>query len=333
MVFWNTYPIIQKIKTVFNNNRFKSLQFDKPLIDLQNELKEYILSGNDTTCAENRDLLKIRIFLKNNFGSPPNTPILDIPEKHLLDVKDHIIYLKNLNNEIIACIRYHYLGQFVSSNNEEIYCVDCFCISNKWRKKGLGDYLLTRLHNYVNINQMPYSLFLKEGSSLSIIHTPFYSSQYIYRKLEPYKSPNTYVTNVKSSDAFRIIDVMSEFQKDLFIIKNTYTENQVWKLYRNKEYIILACIQNTFQTFKENSKIKRMGWITAWIESSNMIDEERNNALNDIADSVYGMYEYIWANKRWLSDSTMWKIDGAFHWYLYQWATNINIEKTYCIMV
>ena len=74
---------------------------------------------------------------------------------------------------------------------------------------------------------------------------------------------------------------------------------------------------------------KKMGWITAWIESPNINYEE---ASTQICDSMYGIFDYIWGNKQWIGNSKEWKTDGQFHWYLYQWNTSIHINNSYCIL-
>jgi GNAT superfamily N-acetyltransferase len=168
MVFWKTYPK-NIIKKAFNNATFTDLSFERPDIQTPTGYNYEILNKPHT-----KILTEIQKFIKTHFGSPPNTPVLDIPADKLLNEKDIILYVRDKTGHIAGCIRYHYLGQFISDKGQEIYCEDCFCIHPKWRKKGVGDYLLTQLHIYVNKNNIPYSMFLKEGAQLSIINPPFY---------------------------------------------------------------------------------------------------------------------------------------------------------------
>jgi len=326
-MFWKTYPIEVLTHINLGSEPFKSLVFDKEHIE-------------SPTCVEyavintfNELLLKeIRIFLINNFGKPPRTPTLDIPESELLGEKDHILYVRDIDKNLVGCIRYHYIGKFITSKNEPIYCVDCFCIHSRWRGKGVGDYLLTQLHNYVNKNKIHYSVFLKEGRQLSIVHTPHYSSSYVYRKLVQKESPSTQVlTNL---EAYRLIDIFREFNNQLFVVRNLKTRNQIWKLYKNQGSKVLVCFQDTWQRFKEGGKLQKIGWITAWIETPNITDNIREEASLELADSMFGTYDYMWINKEWINNgSTSWQTDGSFHWYLYQWATSISIKKSYCLLM
>jgi hypothetical protein len=131
-MFWTSYPILNIIQAKFNKDIFKSQIFDKQSITLPNGMHSIIVNKN-----ENTNLIPdIKIFIKKNFGSPPKTPILDIPEDKLLGSKDHIIIVRDIDKNIIGCIRYHYLGIFVTSDNQEIYCEDCFTVHKKWRGKG-----------------------------------------------------------------------------------------------------------------------------------------------------------------------------------------------------
>jgi GNAT superfamily N-acetyltransferase len=323
-MFWTLYPINNIYKIILNREVFKALLFERESnITFTHKIINY-------NTVHNKEILTlIKHFIKTHFGSPPKTPILDIPELKLIGEKDHILYIE-YNNNIVGCIRYHYLGEFITSNNEPIYCIDCFCIHPDWRKKGLGDYLLSSLHNYVNQNNIPYSIFLKEGKQLNIILRPYYSGIYTYRKINNSISPN--VESLSIYQAYKLIDIYREFNKDLFIIYNKSNFNQFWKLYRKNGHYILACFQDTYQIFNENGKQKKIGWITAWIESPNMTHNYREEASKELSDSMYSSFDYIWANKEWTGNSNSWKDDGPFYWYLYQWTTSIHIGKSYCIM-
>ena len=302
MVFWKNVPIC-----INNSNIFTDLQFKKENIPFPFEAH---VADNIVTIKE------IKNFIKINFGGQ-HKPVLDIPEEKLYGEKDIILYVKNIN--IIGCIRYHYIGIFV---DKEIYCVDCFCIHPLWRKRGVGDYLLTTLHIYCNRKNIPHSLFLKEGIHLPIIHEPFYSGLYVYRKTE---NRANHIISLTTKNAYKLIDIFCTFNP-IFIIKNI-TADQSWKLYQNGIYKVLACIQDTYQYVDG----KKMGWITGWIESP-ITDEHREEALRQITDSMYGTFDYIWGNKKWAGNSKEWKLDGQFHWYLYQWTTSIRIDNSYCIL-
>jgi hypothetical protein len=328
MVFWKIYPLLNVIQTKFNRDIFKSQIFSRDIIKSPTGLDAIVIRPNHN----NHLVSKIRQFIKNNFGSPPKTPILDIPESQLLQENDHIVIVKDINGRLTGCIRYHYLGVFVSSDKkEEIYCVDCFTIYKSWRQKGVGDYLLTFLHNYANTHNMPYAMFLKEGRSLSIVHIPLYTGIYVYRELQISKLISNNIMDLTPALAYKLMDISSELNQ-ILIIRNINSTNQRWKLYEKGVYKVLVCFQDAYQKFMENGQLKRICWATGWIESPNMTDEYREEASRELSDSMYPDFDYVWMNKRWIGNvSNGWKIDGLFNWYYYQWTSSININNSYCI--
>jgi hypothetical protein len=324
-MFWTTYPILNVIQSKLNRDIFKSQIFEKQLIESPTGVDAIIITREINTNL----LQSVKVFIRNNFGSPPKTPILDIPEDKLLGNKDHIIIVRDIEKQIVGCIRYHYLGIFITSENEEIYCEDCFTVHKKWRGKGVGDYLLTKLHKYVNKNNIPYSMFLKEGPILSIMLTPLYTSIYAFRSLKEMSS--TRVSSLTVNEAYRIMDMFSELNK-IFIVRNFSSSNQFWKIYKKDTYKVLVCFQDTYQKFEEDGEIKKICWATAWIESPNMTDNIREEASKELSAMMYPEFDYVWMDKEWVGNDPSWKIDGFFHWYCYQWATSINIKRNYCIL-
>ena len=324
MVFWITYPILNLFDSLCNTAIFKSLVFQKEPYILPANIECIIY--NRITNSTSEIVLEIQSFIKRYFGNPPHTPVLDIPEVFLLTVYDCIIVLR-YNSQIIGTIRYHYMGEFI--NKERIYCVDCFCIHPNWRKKGMGDILLSELHNYANQNNLPYCMFLKEGSVLPIMHLPLYSGTYVYRKVSssiPCISSTIITMSVSVKNAYRIMDILRQIQPNLFIIRNHKSSNQVWKLYKHGMDYILTCIQNTFQTVDRQT----MGWVTAWIESPLITDSFRKDVSEQLLHTCE--FDYLWLNHKWIGDSTEWNTDGTFHWYSYQWTSAIHIDKSYCIL-
>lgn len=327
MVFWKTYPFYNIVQSKINSQKFKSQLFEREPVKSPTGTEAVIIKSDNTEAIQD-----VCHFLRNNFGDPPNTPILDIPSDQLLKDQDYLMLLCDMDKNIIACIRYHYIGKFVTAESQELYSEDCFCIHRKWRGRGVGDYLLTQLHRFVNQNNIsPYSLFLKEGQALSIIHSPIYSGVYVYRAL----NQSTIKQNVKTltvDQAYRVMDIFREINPGMFIVRNNNTSNQEWKLWKKGTYKVLACFQDAYQRFEKDGKMNKIGWITGWIESPNMTDKYREEASKDLSDSVYPRFDYIWSNINWTGNSDEWTVDGSFHWYAYQWATCVSIKKSYCIL-
>lgn len=344
--FWLSYPIGNIFKSLINQDAFCPLIYSEKEFDIPHSLECRILHFQDSASQEFsvQDLYEIQTFLSDFFGLSENpAPKLQIPINKLLTEKDIIIILRT-STEIVASIRYKYLGNFLY-NNEEIYCEDCFCVHPEWRNKGLGRYLLNKLHNYVNDNGMPYSMFLKEGRVVQTINNPIYSGVYVFRSLGLLgkvrerslrlirKNQSLDFESVRSLDpenGFRILNIFREFNNGLFLIINKYnTDNQYWKLYTFKEHRILACFQDTYQRHND----KKIGWCTGWIETPNLPEKIRENAALELSESVSNIFDMIWMNSEWTENNPIWKMDGAFHWYSYQWTSAINIKKSYIITV
>jgi GNAT superfamily N-acetyltransferase len=323
-MFWTSYPILNIIHANFNKDIFRELIFERENIRSPTGIEGEMIERSSNKIKD------VREFLIKYFGKPPQTPILDIPEDRLLGEKDYMLVVRDNEKNIVGCIRYHYLGIFVTGNNQDIYCEDCFCIHPKWQKKGIGDYLLTKLHIFVNKNNIPYSMFLKEGQKLSIINEPFYSGIYVFRKTKQLEIKN--ILSLTVIQAYTLMDIFREFNSNLFIIRNNKSINQHWKLYKKDRSKVLACFQDAYQRFEENGQIKKIGWCTGWIESPGITDKFRNEASRELCDSMCNEFNYIWMNKEWIGNSNEWKIDGPFNWYTYQWASCINIKNCYCIL-
>jgi GNAT superfamily N-acetyltransferase len=262
----------------------------------------------------------ILTHLRTHFGNPPHTPLFDIPIDQLFPEKTYLFVALHYH-QIIGTIRYHYTG-YVKNETKEIYCVDCFCVHPAWRKKGLATELLCTLREFANANDIPYCIFLKEGYSLAV--PPFYTGTYVYRKTEPFFASN--VTSLSIDCAYRLLDIYSQFNS-LFLIRHPQSRNQQWKLYRNNLHWILACFQDTYQK-KENQSI---GWITGWIESPLVTDEIREEASISLSNRMYPQFHWIWMNQLWCSmESKTWRVDGCFHWYLYQWSGG-GIGRSYLL--
>jgi len=265
-----------------------------------------------------RDPEEIQSFLRLYFGNPPKTPVLEL----VFDPEDHVLLVRDQTDQIAGTIRYHFIGHY---HEKPIYVVDAFCIHPIWRKKGVGDYLLTELNRYANEKQIPYALFLKEGAPLSIFHQPIYTGWYRYRELTDHRSNNK-LTDLSVQEAFRIMDIYRTFQPNVVIIRN---ERSIWKWFRSDQKSILIGIQDTHQRVGS----KKVGWITAWIESPLITDPLRGEAADAVADSLYPTFDFLWSNERWIGDSMRWKRDGAFHFYTYQWSTDVSIGVSYAMMM
>jgi GNAT superfamily N-acetyltransferase len=287
-------------------------------------------------------LTEIREYLRNYFGNPPHTPVLDIPESQLLGPTDYIFLVREKGGRLVGTIRYRYVGELmvdtmddtIADSAPSIHHVDAFCIHPDWRKRGVGDYLLTELQRYATANGRPYAMFLKEGYYLPIMYNPIYSGHYVFRRLSAQQT-SPYVRTISVEQAHRFIDVYHRIYPQVCIIRNKNGLQQ-WRLYKKGYHMILACFQDTYQRIDKD----RMGWCTAWLESSVVTEEIREEAAIALTNTLPS-FDYVWMNKRWTGKNSLkwtlcssnrtWTDDGTFHWYTYQWSTNCVMETSMCL--
>lgn len=308
MSFWNI-PFISPPPTRFQE-QLRTLEL------LENQFKYQIVKNDEQK-------LKICHFLQENFGGKKH-PILKISPR--LKHNEIILYIEN-NDIIIASIRYRYTGQF---DTQSINLIDCFCISDHYRKKGLGSYLLNSLHILTNQMGKKYSIFFKEGPMLPIhCPEPFYTGFYAYRQIvHDIETPNT--ITITGDKAYDIIKIYREFRPKTFLILNPTSNNQIWRMYRSDNHWIIAVFQNSFQIHPQNDG--KIVWCTGLIESIGFPKELRKEAMTQMSELVD--YSWVWVDARWIDRilCERWKFDGQFHWYDYQWNSCLIPTQSYCIM-
>ena len=264
-------------------------------------------------------------FLEQFFGQDPMTL------KPVLDPSHEIILFLEEENHIVATIRYRYAGRF---DKEPIHIIDCFCIHPSKRKTGLATKLLAILHAYTNDRGLKYSLFLKEGRPLPN-HQPLYSSAYVFRRIRKVtgalKDPlspritgalKDPLSPLKASALVAAYRVLRPEMLWIYDIGNT---NQRWFFWKSGLRFVLFCVQDAHQTFRGGS----VGWITAFV-ASEPVPWDPFESLVDGSG-----YDWIWMDEVWLPEETpvTWTQDGPFHWYAYQWTTNLPRQRFYGLVV
>lgn len=334
MVFWTSLPIWYIAKSLLPFSLFTSLEWTPSLENkavIPSTLSIVRISEKNKHEFGTEQKTEVRQFLWTHFGEPPHHPRLDLPEESLFSSTDLILLARDDQKHLIGVIRYHFVGRFLSCIEEPfMYVVDCFCIHPRWRKKGLGDRLLSELHQFANENQKPFALFLKEGPSLSIFPRPIVSGEYAYRRIEQkekFDSPHVFpLTPIQIQ---RMLKTYCRLFPTTWIIWNEHSTEQQWLLYTRNSCYIWICIQPTHQIVQNHT----IGWITGWLESSELTDEFRQEAIHAVAHSIYHTYDYLWVNHKWTGQSPLWKRDGPFHYYAFQWSSSLSISSSisYCM--
>lgn len=332
MVFWKSLPIGYLLKSLIPLSPFHRLDF-YPEVDavapLPSSLTIQRIKGSHP--IEEKETKELCEFLWMYFGNPPHHPRLEIPERFLLGEKDLLLCVREEKKTLVGVVRYHYIGRFLSVAEEpEIYSVDCFCIHPQWRGKKVGDRMLSELQRFANEMGKPFACFLKEGPMVSILHRPMYSGEYAYRRIdkkEKYHSPRIYPLSTLQME--RMMKTYRRINPSAWIIWDNTSQRQQWLLYTRNSCYVWVCIQPSDQTIQGQT----IGWVTGWLESSELTDEFREEALYTIACSKEHSYDYLWVNKKWTGHSAQWKQDGPFHYYPFQWSSSLSMNSTvsYCM--
>lgn len=332
MVFWKFKPTISSEST-FTSDVIEKYALTSPTGT------SAIRVTNQTATPELKT--EICTFLRDYFGDPPHTPILDIPEDKLLDTHDYVFYIRDKEGQLAGTIRYRHTGELLINKDPTswptIYRVDGFCIRPDWRKKGVGDYLLTELQRYATMKGQPYAMFLKEGGDflkdMLSLSPPLYSGVYAYRKITYNKTKQWKNVRIFSPlQAYHMLEWYHRLYPNIFIIRNQH-DGQHWRYYKNGYHTILACFQDSYQRIPETGE--KMGWCTAWLESSTLTDEIRYKASLEITNTLPS-FDYIWINKKWVGNRvnkhSAWSEDGGYFWYTYQWSTNLKVDVSMCAL-
>ena len=249
-------------------------------------------------------------FLEQFFGSPP------ITLNPRLDPSNEIILFVQEEAQPLATIRYKYAGRF---DNHPIHIIDCFCIHPSKRKTGLATKLLATLHDYTNDRDLRYSLFLKEGRPLPY-QEPLYSSAYVFRPTKGgLKDP------LSPLKAERLVRAYQALRPEMLWVYDVCNTNQRWFFWKEGLRFVLFCVQNAWQTFRGGS----VGWITAFMASEPVPWQPFESLVEGCG------YDWIWMDQAWVPEDTQqsWTQDGPFHWYAYQWSTNLPKQRFYGIIV
>jgi GNAT superfamily N-acetyltransferase len=331
-MFWSGYPWWKHLSspTAFSSHAFPPP--DPP--PLPDGVQLRILTCSDVL-GENDLLKRICVFLYDHFGKQPR---LVFHPDTLLPPRDHLLVLHDPSTQILGTIRYHFIGHLYPPGSTPespypIHLVDAFCLHPHHRGKGWGAVLLATLHHYANRMGIPHALFLKEGPCLPVLPLPIYSGRYVYRSVactNP-KSPSPSVFPLRAPHAQKWIHLYRICQPQTLLLIHPIADAH-WRVYRRDHRWVLACFQDTHQQWITPEGKERMGWCTVWLESPDLTAEQRQEVSLLLSDSVSAHFDWIWMNRQWTGGGAPWKEDGGFHWYTYQWTTNLSMRQSYALM-
>lgn len=283
---------------------------------------------------------RVSIFLAEYFGNPPKTPILRIPPSELfqdeIDSRRYTFYWQE-DGQIVGTIRYRLWAlKTISGSNTPIpiWLVDAFCVHPKFRGKKIGTWLLKYLHSWANQRGIPYAAFLKEGHPLTIPKLPFKTGIYAYLKIqENYAKPIKNIKRISFQLAENWLKAYGSITSKRETLKpvDTLEHFSAWYLYRSDRVWLILRAENTNQfsigstvDTQWNTKIHQLGWITHVYESPSWVTlqhSQKNNIITEASEQIAKElnWESVWISSEWVEEGDIWKIDGPYYFYSFQW--------------
>ena len=330
-MFWSGYSWWKHLSSPSALSSHAVIPPDPPPLSEGVQLR--ILTDSDFL-TERALLERVCTFLYDYFATQPR---LVFQPDTLLPPRDHLLILQGKDASLLGTIRYHFIGHLhtpvpTPEGPCPIYLVDAFCLHSDHRRKGWGSVLLAELHCHADRQGIPHALFLKEGTCLPVLPLPMYSGRYVYRHLDSSQTASSqYVRHLNSTHAMEWIAIYHTCQPHTLMITSPNTECE-WRVYYNDHRWVLACFQDTHQRWITPHQEERMGWCTVWLESPDLTPEQRHEASLLLSDSVATHFDWVWMNRKWTSGMNPWIEDGGFHWYTYQWTTNLSMAQSYALM-
>lgn len=283
--------------------------------------------------ATELEIPDLKKFLKTFFGQPPARPSLcpklaPSSSEIILTVSkqthDRILYPSTLGT-----IRYRIAPTLFLPSATHINVIDCFCVHPDYQKIGIGTTLLSYLHQITMDIGEKYSIFLKEGAPIFAPVPPLYSSSYVYRMIQP--SPVSLNTRpISHKYAIAMVKIYCNILTDTFaLIPTAPSSSTHWILWHQSGSVqwLLAVFQDAFQEHPQGGRIYTLSGVIAAlsvIETPILYQQALEKTIDTLAQTVAPDAKWIWADKaliRIVEESNLWKSDGPFHWYAYQWDT------------
>ena len=182
--------------------------------------------------------------------------------------------------------------------------IDMFCVHRAWRGKGIGSSLLFAV--FAALGSLSPSVFLKEGAPLSWSLPPIRSSAFTFRYIMP-DVPGFPVVQW-TPDQLRLFVAQSNDSR--YIINSPTTTESV--IFECRGYI--AVFSPAHQLHRDG---RPLVWMTGFVKPA-VADRTAVNTLS-VAASKHFASPWIWADAEFAPPDDMWKYDGPYHLYAFNW--------------
>ena len=298
-------------------------------------------TGYEYITALPDDAEKLAAFLQQNYqtGSSkelsPKSTISSNWIKQQINVAGSIFLIvyesSDPNSKIAGCIAGSKLGQ-IKPGDITIRLIREFCISPKWRKTGLGSYLLLKIWDVLKVLNEDSVLFLKEGGTISSAGPTLHTGMWIY-SLFNYNDCIDYTNTIRDVMIIPLslqesyIKTFSEYSNISLYnsYKEDYKSDTIVLYYKGFRGEILAAFTNAWQQTGGHN----IWYMTGWLSRGELLDSESYQASEKfgcILSSLTASNIAVWLDSKVLpfwKQTDRWKKDGPFHWYAFQWSAGI----------
>lgn len=196
-------------------------------------------------------------------------------------------------------------GRLLDGDQFATSYIDMFCVHKGWRSKGIGSSLLFAV--FAALGSHSPSVFLKEGAPLSWSLPPIRSSAFTFRYIMP---------DVRAADT---VAQWTPDQLRQHIAENNDSHYIINSL-KSTESAIFEC-RGYVAVFSPAHQLHRDGkplvWMTGFVKPA-VADRAAVNTLS-VAASKHFASPWIWADAEFAPPDDMWKYDGPYHLYAFNW--------------
>lgn len=196
-------------------------------------------------------------------------------------------------------------GKTVNSSNFSTSYIDMFCVHSGWRGRGIGSSLLFAV--FVALGTHSPSVFLKEGAPLSWALPPIRSSAFTFR----YVMPGITTDSVIQWTPDQLRHHVSENSQYITNSLNN-TESQIFATAGEDPFV--AVFSPAHQIHRDG---RPLVWMTGFVPSTSECSAKMR-ALSAAASKHFNS-PWIWADAEAAPPDDMWKYDGPYHLYAFNW--------------
>lgn len=262
---------------------------------------------------------------------PGESPIYTVSGSELRwylkeEIMNGMLVYNSDRSALVGCCFSKQLGVLVGAEGPteiSLRLISEFCVRRDRRGSGIASYLLSELLRYLR-PETSY-IFLKEGAPLPGAGPPLYSGQWVYRRVK--RGERESRGRVQRLDLYGAIRTAWHFgrRRQQMIINRparAHPKSTRSYLYRGFRGSILLNVSPAGQVHPQDGR--EIAYMTGWVEDGELLDQERRDAA--LAASAAAARDFnapwIWFDVEAvgpLSNQSVWKSDGPYHWYAFGW--------------